>query len=919
LFRPVFLVLGFGLVLGCVPPALAATSQHFESPPVHPVEMSPDGTRLFVVHTAGHELEVFDLTQPGGPVRIGKVPVGYEPVTVRARSDSEVWVVSHVSDAVNVVDVNAMNVVRTLHPGDEPTDVRFAQGKAFVCVSQEDKIAVYSLSDLTLPPTDIPLLQSDPRSLALSLDGSTLYVCALDSQNETTIVPWRLVKQRGGPPAPNPPMDPNLPVPFDTGLIVRFDGSQWRDEASAIWPVPYTLYDHDVIRIDTSSLAVVGQYRRVGTVLYNLGVNPVTGMIYVTNTEAYNEVRFEPNQNGQFAQNRITLIDPGTGTVTPVHLNQHINYANPAGDPTERALSLALPLDMGFSSDGSTVYVAALGSAKVGVLDAAGNVTRRIPVGPGPAGLALDEGNDRLYVVNRFASTLSVVDLTNDSSYELPLGFDPSNNVIRQGRRFLYQAETVSAHGDLACATCHVFGGMDNIGWDLGDPEGVFQPPFVFPPPIPVGAGFHPMKGPMMTQTLKGLFTLSHLHWRGERSTFTNFNPAFRTLMGAPASLPGTQFNQFELFVESMKLPPNPYRQLDGSHLAQVGSGDPTVGEAAFLTGLIGNSGGGVDCQNCHIPPVGNRSTIIVAADIDGKQDMVTPQLRNEYEKTRFSAAPGGQTVRGFGFLHDGAFESMFQYFKDFPLFNFADDQQRRDVEAFILAFNTDISPAVGVQRTLDGTNFPQEQATLSTLLQQQAGGVIGLIAKGRDGNGDARGWYRQGNGLWQGDRSADTPIGLTALSSMAGPGTEITITAVLPGEAFRLGIDRDDDGFLDRDELDGHADPDDPLSTPGAVDAPLIAGRTSGRLWLTGSNPARTESRFGYELPGAGPARLEVFDVMGRRVRSLVRDPAAAAGSYQSVWDLMDQGGSRVSAGLYFVRLSTPGGTSGQRVVVLR
>jgi hypothetical protein len=102
-------------------------------------------------------------------------------------------------------------------------------------------------------------------------------------------------------------------------------------------------------------------------------------------------------------------------------------------------------------------------------------------------------------------------------------------------------------------------------------------------------------------------------------------------------------------------------------------------------------------------------------------------------------------------------------------------------------------------------------------------------------------------------------------------------------------------------------------------VDAPLIAGRTSGRLWLTGSNPARTESRFGYELPGAGPARLEVFDVLGRRVRSLVRDPAAAAGSYQSVWDLLDQGGSRVSAGLYFVRLSTPGGTSGQRVVVLR
>ena len=109
----------------CLPLALAfaatsagaLTTQHFESPQVHPVEMSPDGTMLFVVHTAGHELAVFDLTGPA-PVRIGKVPVVYEPVTVRARGNDEVWVVSQVSDAVNVVDVPTMNVVRTLLPGE---------------------------------------------------------------------------------------------------------------------------------------------------------------------------------------------------------------------------------------------------------------------------------------------------------------------------------------------------------------------------------------------------------------------------------------------------------------------------------------------------------------------------------------------------------------------------------------------------------------------------------------------------------------------------------------------------------------------------------------------------------------------------------------------------------------------------------
>ena len=98
------------------------------------------------------------------------------------------------------MDVSDGNVVRTLLPGDEPTDVVFAEGagRAFVAVSQEDRLASYNLGDLTLPPASIALDHSDPRSLALSPDGSTVYVCALDSQNETTAVPFQTVQANGG-------------------------------------------------------------------------------------------------------------------------------------------------------------------------------------------------------------------------------------------------------------------------------------------------------------------------------------------------------------------------------------------------------------------------------------------------------------------------------------------------------------------------------------------------------------------------------------------------------------------------------------------------------------------------------------------------------------------------------------------------
>lgn len=51
-----------------------------------------------------------------------------EPIAVAARSNSEVWVVNHLSDSVSIVDVASSppRVVRTLLVGDEPRDIVFA-------------------------------------------------------------------------------------------------------------------------------------------------------------------------------------------------------------------------------------------------------------------------------------------------------------------------------------------------------------------------------------------------------------------------------------------------------------------------------------------------------------------------------------------------------------------------------------------------------------------------------------------------------------------------------------------------------------------------------------------------------------------------------------------------------------------------
>src|SRR5215470_19560268 len=126
--------MGLAIVLAWGTTALAQGSfVNWESPPVHPVDVTPDGTTLLVTNTADDRLEVFTL---GGslPVHVASIPVGLDPVTVRARTNGEAWVVNRVSDSVSIVNLTTRNVTATLTVGDEPADVIFAGSpqRAFV-------------------------------------------------------------------------------------------------------------------------------------------------------------------------------------------------------------------------------------------------------------------------------------------------------------------------------------------------------------------------------------------------------------------------------------------------------------------------------------------------------------------------------------------------------------------------------------------------------------------------------------------------------------------------------------------------------------------------------------------------------------------------------------------------------------------
>src|SRR5262245_40770783 len=72
------------------PAGLSQSFVNFESAHVHPLELTPDGTRLLAVNTPDNRLQVFDVSG-AGVVSLGAVPVGLDPVSVRARSNTEAW------------------------------------------------------------------------------------------------------------------------------------------------------------------------------------------------------------------------------------------------------------------------------------------------------------------------------------------------------------------------------------------------------------------------------------------------------------------------------------------------------------------------------------------------------------------------------------------------------------------------------------------------------------------------------------------------------------------------------------------------------------------------------------------------------------------------------------------------------------
>src|SRR5581483_5968196 len=132
--------------------------------------------------------------------------------------------------------------------------------------------------------------------------------------------------------------------------------------------------------------------------------------------------------------------------------------------------------------------------------------------------------------------------------------------------------------------------------------------------------------------------------------------PAFVGLLGNATQLSTTDMQAYTDFILTVRYPPNPIAALDNALVGGAASGssffDPTNVDGGALT-----------CAFCHARPLGTFRQMSFEGE---PQELKIAHLRNIYQKVGMFGVSGGpflgDQIRGFGFLHDGSIDTVFDF-----------------------------------------------------------------------------------------------------------------------------------------------------------------------------------------------------------------------------------------------------------------
>jgi hypothetical protein len=151
-----------------------------------------------------------------------------------------------------------------------------------------------------------------------------------------------------------------------------------------------------------------------------------------------------------------------------------------------------------------------------------------------------------------------------------------------------------------------------------------------------------------------------------------------------------------------------------------------------------------------------------------------------------------------------------------------------------------------------------------------------------------------------------------TLVAGTANDGTEMVTLPAIDVSTARIMVAAADNVFFDI------SDEDFAITTTVAVGDPGVSALDGRQALKNRPNPANPGTTISFHLAEAGPARVRIYDSVGREVAT-VADGSRSAGSHSVAWDGRDAEGRLVAAGIYFYRLETDRGSTQRKVAVTR
>ena len=346
-------------------------------------------------------------------VVVGGWPVAVAAVPAQGTQPSRLFVLQKASDSIAVVDPLAGRLLDANFVGDEPSEiVASPDGKtAYVSLASDGVVAVVNLADLSVAAR-IDAVR-DPRYMALSADGSRLFVAS-----------------------------------FRSGSSVRYP---YPDAA------PET--QKDLVLINTSSKESVQSWGDVGTTLQGLLLGSDGSLLYMS--RLINDTRLPLAAPGnQSFRYEIAALDAVSGEVKQSRGFQ-------ARAEVEGDSPLVAPVSMALESDGGAMWVVFEGSDTVVRLALPSLTETHRFVTPGrPRSVFIAEG--KVWIHGHQSFQLTSIDLADKTLRTMQLTeADARGELLALGQSYFTAAGQSYAKG-WSCNSCHVEGVTDNMVWNAG-------------------------------------------------------------------------------------------------------------------------------------------------------------------------------------------------------------------------------------------------------------------------------------------------------------------------------------------------------------------------------------------------------------------------------------------------------------------